>query len=816
MIRKCLGLALVAAVCSFPVASSAQQAATAGTSGVNSANTVVPKLVTYNGLLADLNGNPLTGAVGVTFYLYKDAQGGAPLWMETQNVQPNKTGHYSVMLGSTTSQGLPEDVFVSGEARWLGVQASGQPEQPRVLLVAVPYALKARDAETIGGLPPSAFMLAPAASSGNAVISAAASETGALAPNAAVTGAGTTGQLPLWDSASDIVSSVVTQTGSGSTARIGINTATPTAVLDVKGAGTFRGTLGLPSTGAATTAAGKNSYSLLLSGTAFNSGTGTSVSQNFRLQTEPAGNNTTNASGTLNLLYASGTNTAAETGFKIASNGRVTFAAGQTFPGAGTVTSVGSGSGLTGGPITGSGSLSIAGGGVTNSMLQNPSLTVTTVSPLTGGGAVSLGGTTSLGLTSCASGQILKWNGSWACATDNNSGGSVTSVASGTGLTGGPITSSGTLSVNPAVVPELALANTFTNSQAVTLSSSNSGITVTNAGSGYGVTSNVTDSSTYNVLAQGGFEGLTANYQTFPIVGVTNTGPTAIDGISNYGTADGDAAIVGLTYALSGTVYGVLGSADGSPDGSGVYGQMTAGVGQSVTGSEWNSGGAGVWGDGGAASHYGVVGTADNRSGVVAYNNSSQFYTLYASNGNNSGFPFGAYTAQGKGCQIDPSGNINCTGAKNAVVPIEGGQRKVALAAIESPKNWFEDFGADQLSNGAAIIRLEPVFAETVNTEVDYHVFLTPNGDCKGLYISRKTPTAFEVRELGGGTSSVSFDYRIVALRRNYEDVRLADHTHDLGPVETPARTTPLHIDMRRMIPPSAAQSIPTVSHRGQ
>ncbi len=73
------------------------------------------------------------------------------------------------------------------------------------------------------------------------------------------------------------------------------------------------------------------------------------------------GNNTASTSGTLNLLYATGTNKLAETGLNIASNGRITFAAGQTFPGTttGTVTSVATGPGLTGGPITTSGTLSI-------------------------------------------------------------------------------------------------------------------------------------------------------------------------------------------------------------------------------------------------------------------------------------------------------------------------------------------------------------------------------------------------------------------------------------------------------------------------
>src|SRR5579872_6444491 len=123
-------------------------------------NEIVPSMVNFSGMLTDSNAKALTGTVGVTFALYKDAQGGAPLWIETQNVQADKTGHYTVMLGATNSQGLPNALFVSGEARWLGVQPQGQSEQARVLLLSVPYALKAGDAQTIGGLPPSAFVLA--------------------------------------------------------------------------------------------------------------------------------------------------------------------------------------------------------------------------------------------------------------------------------------------------------------------------------------------------------------------------------------------------------------------------------------------------------------------------------------------------------------------------------------------------------------------------------------------------------------------------------------------------------------------------------
>jgi len=94
---------------------------------------------------------------------------------------------------------------------------------------------------------------------------------------------------------------------------------------------------------------------------------------------------------------------------------------------------------------------------------------------------------------------------------------------------------------------------------------------------------------------------------------------------------------------------------------------------------------------------------------------------------------------------------------------------------MQSTENWFEDFGSAQLSHGSTAISLDPTFLETVNTAVDYHVFLTPNGDCKGLYVANKSASGFEVRELGGGASSVSFDYRIVARRKGYENIRLAE-----------------------------------------
>jgi trimeric autotransporter adhesin len=130
-----------------------------GQLGVPSASTDVPKLVRFSGTAMDDEGKPLSGVVGVTFSLYKDQEGGSPLWVETQNVQADATGHYTALLGSASVEGVPLSLFSSGEAQWLGVQVQGQPAQPRVLLVSVPYALKAHEAETLSGKSISDFVL---------------------------------------------------------------------------------------------------------------------------------------------------------------------------------------------------------------------------------------------------------------------------------------------------------------------------------------------------------------------------------------------------------------------------------------------------------------------------------------------------------------------------------------------------------------------------------------------------------------------------------------------------------------------------------
>jgi hypothetical protein len=462
--------------------------------------TVVPPMVNFSGTLKDINGKPLTGVVGVTFSLYEDEQAVSPLWMETQNVTPDKYGHYTVQLGATSSTGLPSDIFVGGEARWLGVRPAGQQEYPRVLLLSVPYALKAGDAQTLGGLPASAFMLvAPTNGAAPTALNSRAANASTAAPstmsNVTTTG-GIVNGIPLFTTATDIQNSAITQTGTGTTARIGIGTATPAATLDVKGAATVRGVLALPPIAVATKTTGSNSQPVNLVASSFSGSTSTPVNQTFQWQAESAGNDTANPSGTLNLLYGLGATKPSETGLHIASNGQISFATGQTFPGTGTGD----------GTITG----------------------VTAGAALTGGGT----------------------SGSVTLNVDTTK--VVTSIQAGTGLTGGGTGGTQTLSLDTTKVPLLTAINTFTGNQTV---NGNLSATGTVTGNAFNIGSNLFAFGSYN--NSNAFLGFAGNTN---MTGGGNTGTGYLAFVSNtmgtYNTANGYAALIANTTGGNNTASG--------------------------------------------------------------------------------------------------------------------------------------------------------------------------------------------------------------------------------------------------------------------
>jgi hypothetical protein len=117
-------------------------------------------------------------------------------------------------------------------------------------------------------------------------------------------------------------------------------------------------------------------------------------------------------------------------------------------------------------------------------------------------------------------------------------------------------------------------------------------------------------------------------------------------------------------------------------------------------------------------------------------------------------------------CFMEENGDLTCAGTISGATlrttaEVDGDTR--ALYGVQSPQAWMEDFGTAQLRKGTAFVALESLFAKAIHSDGAYHVFLTPLGETQGLYVARKTPTGFEVREQGGGTSNITFDYRIVA-----------------------------------------------------
>jgi|HubBroStandDraft_6_1064221.scaffolds.fasta_scaffold03974_4 hypothetical protein len=629
----------------------------------------VPPLVRFSGVLKDAAGRPPTGTVGVIFALYKDQEGGAPLWLETQNVQADSKGNYTVLLGSSKPAGLPVDLFSSNQARWLGVQISGQTDQPRVLLLSVPYALKAHDSETLGGKPASAFA---AASSPNA-------KSNVNAPGT-ITGAGTKGHLPKFTGATTIGNSRVFQSAAGN---VGIGTTSPATALDVEGTGGFRDSLTLFPNGSHPT--------LSIQGTAF----------------------------------------------AVSSTGLVTFVSGQTFPGTGTITGVSAGTDLTGGGNSGNITLNVD---------------TTKVAQLN----TSNNGT--LSVTGNNSGTIVQ-------ATQNNSasGAAIAGVAGGSNGIG--VQGSG-----------------FTGVSGFGLGANGTGISGTGGGAGVlGVTAG-TSSSAAGVSGQatassGGATGVIGESASgIGVFGGSNATSGVTYGVQgiNHNPTQFAAGVEGESFATKGVTFGLVGSVS-SPNG---IGAVALADGESSIGLRLiGCCPVGVWGDtasnlGGAA---GLVGTADDARAIYLENNSPSGVPTAFMQQDAAGEL--ALMAGGAGgfCTINTDGHLFCPNALSVLAPVDTGQRHVALYAMESPQNWFEDFDSGQLTSGTSRIALDATFAEASNPGVQYHVFLTPRDECEGLYVSNATTSGFEVHELHHGQSNVAFDYRIVALRRGFEDVRLQD-----------------------------------------
>jgi hypothetical protein len=340
--------------------------------------------------------------------------------------------------------------------------------------------------------------------------------------------------------------------------------------------------------------------------------------------------------------------------------------------------------------------------------------------------AFAVGGTINVGpftITHCSN--------SSACKTFINAGvgagvkGSNTNVASGAGLLG--TATQGATGVDGQ-----------SNSGQGVFGQSSTAIGVSGfSSSGYGV-SGTTNSTASNVA---GVEG--SNNTTSTAVRANGFGGLLFDGNNSVGS---DVFIVdngGNTLILGGaTVAGNSGSvalAAGTPASyQGVSGEGTAGL----------------------------VGTAEgsnNPYGAFTFNEASS-----------GGTAIGFQDLSGTGVLLngfDSAGNLKLqvgddgtVYAHNFVIAFDTpeGQKMTNYATMSSTPN-VEDFGEAQLAGGQAYVSLKRSFSAEIDSHLAYMVFITPEGDTRGVYVTQKTPAGFVVRENQGGRSDAPFSYRIVA-----------------------------------------------------
>ena len=228
--RHSLRTSAIAVVWSFLVAATTLHAQPASTP--SAAVMTVPRLVLVTGTFAPATGLPAAPVETATLALYAEETGGAPLWQETQNIVVDKAGRFSLLFGATQADGIPREVFASGEAQWLGMQfaGSGDGERPRTRITSVPYALRSADADTLGGRPASAYMLAPSpADLENPTTSAISDQEGSPAATDVVL-AGTPNFLAKYVTSDEVGNSAVYEAGGF----VGIGTTTPFDSLHVR------------------------------------------------------------------------------------------------------------------------------------------------------------------------------------------------------------------------------------------------------------------------------------------------------------------------------------------------------------------------------------------------------------------------------------------------------------------------------------------------------------------------------------------------------------------------------------------------------
>jgi hypothetical protein len=299
---------------------------------------------------------------------------------------------------------------------------------------------------------------------------------------------------------------------------------------------------------------------------------------------------------------------------------------------------------------------------------------------------------------------------------------------------------------------------------------------------------------------------LTKNQGFFPVLDLIN--PTGVGLLCIGGTfPDGPK---GEGVSASSPSFGVYGSGgeagllgagpvgiDGitSQSGIGVRGTSDSGIG--ILGN--SNSGIGVQAD--STQSVGLYANSTQYVGVYAYSVNSR--AVYGTSSNGDGV-FGFAQAKGVGVigysvnglaglfqgPVIVLGDFTVIGgSKSAAVPHPDGSYR-RMYSLESPESWFEDFGTAELRDGKAQVAIDPDFVALVHSD-PWHIFLTPEGDSKGLYVNSKHAGGFEVREQQGGTSNLRFSYRIVAKRKDILGKRLEQVDLPAAPIPSQPPESP-------------------------
>jgi hypothetical protein len=273
----------------------------------------------------------------------------------------------------------------------------------------------------------------------------------------------------------------------------------------------------------------------------------------------------------------------------------------------------------------------------------------------------------------------------------------------------------------------------------------------------------------------------------------SSTSGTGVRGNSSSGSAIYGASAVGM---------GVVGTTSGGANTAGVYGNDISNIGEiGVLGN--STSGVGVGGS--SISGYGSQGYSQNSFGVTGLSQNSDGMAGFSINGagvsgtSSNSLAISAISGTGNGTQsiqaiggtsapggysiatfnsslsptfvMDNGGNAHISGliytgggcSSGCAKTKNGPSGRVERYMPQEAAPTMEDVGEAQLTNGEAHVRLDPAFANVVDTGAAYVVFVTPEGPSRGLYVTNKSASGFDVAENPGGHSTVAFSYRIVA-----------------------------------------------------